>query len=119
MQVRFTRYKKIFSEPKQFRSHTFLTCSALKLKKYSVMLLLVSSLVTLLTVGLYFMSDNVVTVTPDTAAGPATSGLAPSRRSFIYESVDRRVDRATTWKDYNQVHTAHKVNKASEKFNTC
>ena len=70
------------------------------------MLLLVSSLVTLLTVGLYFMSDNVVTVTPDTAAGPA-----PSRRSFIYESVDRRVDRATTWKDYNQVHhTIHKVN---------
>ena len=70
------------------------------------MLLLVSSLVTLLTVGLYFMSDNVVTVTPDTAAGPATSGRAQaSRRSFIYESVDRRVDRATTWKDYNQVHT--------------
>ena len=91
--------EKKIAEPKHFRSHTFLTCSALKLKKYCVMLLLVSSLVTLLTVGLYFMSDNVVTVTPDTAAGPA-----PSRRSFIYESVDRRVDRATTWKDYNQVH---------------
>ena len=84
------------------------------------MLLLVSSLVTLLTVGLYFMSDNVVTVTPDTAAGPATSGLAPSRRSFIYESVDRRVDRATTWKDYNQVHHTQGElslsNKVSEKF---
>ena len=97
MQVRSTiDIGKIFTEPKH---HIFLTCSALKLKKYCVMLLLVSSLVTLLTVGLYFMSDNVVTVTPDTAAGPA-----PSRRSFIYESVDRRVDRATTWKDYNQVH---------------
>ena len=71
-------------------------CDSQKLKKYSVMFLLVSSLVTMLTVGLYFMSDNVVTV--------SNKGLSNvNRRSFVYDSQDSRVNRATTWKDYNQV----------------
>ena len=71
-------------------------CDSQKLKKYSVMFLLVSSLVTMLTVGLYFMSDNVVTV--------SNKGLSNvNRRSFVYDSLDSRVNRATTWKDYNQV----------------
>ena len=71
-------------------------CDSQKLKKYSVMFLLVSSLVTLLTVGLYFMSDNVVTV--------SNKGMSTvNRRSFVYDSLDTRVNRASTWKDYNQV----------------
>ena len=81
-------------------------CDSQKLKKYSVMFLLVSSLVTMLTVGLYFMSDNVVTV--------SNKGLSNvNRRSFVYDSQDSRVNRATTWKDYNQVakfNTSSQVN---------
>ena len=73
-------------------------CDSLKLKKYSVMFLLVSSLVTLLTVGLYFMSDNVVTVSKDRVHINNVN-----RRNFVYDSLDTRVNRATTWKDYNQV----------------
>ena len=71
-------------------------CNSQKLKKYSVMFLLVSGLVTLLSLGLYFMSDNVVTV--------SNNGLSTvNRRNFVYDSLDSRVNRATTWKDYNQV----------------
>ena len=71
-------------------------CDSQKLKKYSVMFLLVSGLVTLLSLGLYFMSDNVVTV--------SNNGLSTvNRRNFVYDSLDSRVNRATTWKDYNQV----------------
>ena len=77
-------------------------CDSQKLKKYSVMFLLVSSLVTLLTVGLYFMSDNVVTV--------SNNGISNgNRRNFVYDSLDSRVNRATTWKDYNQVQQSHYV----------
>ena len=47
-------------------------------------------LVILLTVGLYFMSGNVVTVTPDSRL---------RNRNFIYETADR----TTTWKDFDQV----------------
>ena len=66
------------------------SCDTLQLKKYSVMLGLVSTLVILLTVGLYFMSGNVVTVTPDSRL---------RNRNFIYETADR----TTTWKDFDQV----------------
>ena len=66
------------------------SCDTLQLKKYSVMLGLVSTLVILLTVGLYFMSGNVVTVTPQSRG---------SARNYIYETVDR----STTWKDFDQV----------------
>ena len=77
-------------------------CDSQKLKKYSVMFLLVSSLVTLLTVGLYFMSDNVVTV--------SNNGISNvNRRNFVYDSLDSRVNRATTWKDYNQVQQSDYV----------
>ena len=64
------------------------SCDSLQLKKYFVMFCLVSTLLILLTVGLYFMSGNVVTVTPPTR-----------QRNFILETVDR----ATTWKDFDQV----------------
>ena len=64
------------------------SCDSLLLKKYFVMFCLVSTLLILLTVGLYFMSGNVVTVTPPTR-----------QRNFILETVDR----ATTWKDFDQV----------------
>ena len=81
---------------KEMKSQCCSYCDSQKLKKYSVMFLLVSSLVTMLTVGLYFMSDNVVTV--------SNKGLSNvNRRSFVYDSLDSRVNRATTWKDYNQV----------------
>ena len=77
-------------------------CDSQKPKKYSVMFLLVSSLVTLLTVGLYFMSDNVVTV--------SNNGINNvNRRNFVYDSLDSRVNRATTWKDYNQVQQSDYV----------
>ena len=86
--------KPVTRDTKQLCSY----CDSLKLKKYSVMFLLVSSLVTLLTVGLYFMSDNVVTVSKDRVHVNNVN-----RRNFVYDSLDTRVNRATTWKDYNQV----------------
>ena len=64
------------------------SCDSLQLKKYSVMSGLVSTLVILLTVGMYFMSGNVVTVTPE-----------PRSRNYVLETVDR----ATTWRDFDQV----------------
>ena len=64
------------------------SCDSLQLKKYLVMFCLVSTLLILLTVGMYFMSGNVVTVTPPTR-----------QRNYILETVER----ATTWKDFDQV----------------
>ena len=74
------------------------SCDSLQLKKYFVMFCLVSTLLILLTVGMYFMSGNVVTVTP------------PSRqRNYILETVDR----TTTWKDFDQVGDSHYSRVAS------
>ena len=78
----------------------------MKCKKYSVMLGLVSCLVSLLTVGLYFMSDNVVTLSGHNVVtlSPDTKTVV-NTRSFIYQpSQSARPDRATTWRDFNQVH---------------
>ena len=88
------------------------TCDAHRCKKYSVMLGLVSCLVSLLTVGLYFMSDNVVTVIPENV------NIVNNRRNFIYQpSPDTaRLDRSTTWKDFNQVQ---KIFASSLKFIPC
>ena len=84
---------------KEKNSPSCLTCDKVKVKKYLVMGVLVSCLVSLLTVGLYFMSDNVVKVSPETMVGVNKI----KRRSYIYESVDRPVDRPSTWRDYSKV----------------
>ena len=73
-------------------------CDMVKLKKYLVMSLLVLCLMSLLSVGLYFMSGNVVTVTPDNSL----HNTLHRQRSFIYDSKSS-VDRSSTWKDFNQV----------------
>ena len=84
---------------KEKNNPSCLTCDRVKVKKYLVMGVLVSCLVSLLTVGLYFMSDNVVKVSPETMVGVNKI----KRRSYIYESVDRPVDRPSTWRDYSKV----------------
>jgi len=97
---------------KESSSPSCLTCDRVKLKKYFVMTLLVSCLVSLLTVGLYFMSDNVVTVSPETMVGVNKI----KRRSYIYESfdkhingnmlhnVDKQLDRSSAWRDYSKIN---------------
>ena len=74
------------------------SCDMVKLKKYLVMSLLVLCLMSLLSVGLYFMSGNVVTVTPENSL----HNTLHRQRSFIYDSSSV-VDRSSTWKDFNQV----------------
>ena len=97
---------RVESDTRKRREHdgSNCVCDSLRCKKYSVMLGLVSCLVSLLTVGLYFMSDNVVTVIPDNNVKSVIN-----RRNFIYQPSPQttRLDRATTWKDFNQVEYQH------------
>ena len=84
-------------------NNSLCSCDMVKLKKYLVMSLLVLCLMSLLTVGLYFMSGNVVTVTPDNSL----HNTLHRQRSFIYDS-NSAVDRSSTWKDFNQVSCSMK-----------